>query len=178
MKKMSIGMNKIQELEKTPLSDDDLRRMLGKDKSRVKVIMYEDLKNYESLEQLLPNMYDAVIVLLQIEGPNAPKVGHWICLMNHGNHFEYFDSYGLDPDEELALTHEHPHLTDIIRGTKRRVESSGAKLQSKREAMNTCGRWCIVRARHKDLEKPEFVKMIRQTHSIPDVAVVLLTYFL
>lgn len=171
-------MNKIQELEKTPLSDDDLRRMLGKDKSRCKVMLYDQLHQHESLEELLPNQYDAVIVLLQIEKPGAPKVGHWITLMNHGSHFEHFDSYGLDPDEELALTHEKPYITQLIQNTKRRVESSGAKLQAKREAMNTCGRWCIVRVKNKDLEKPEFVNMIRQVHSIPDVAVTMLTYYL
>jgi len=171
-------MNKIEEMEKIALSDKDLKRMLGKDSKRCKIMLYEQLKGYDNLEALMPNEYDAVIILLQIEAPDAPKVGHWIALLNHGTHFEHFDSYGLDPDEELALTHEHSHMTDLIKNTKRRVESSSAKLQSKREAMNTCGRWAVVRVKNPALEKKEFVNMIRGVHNIPDVAVVLLTYYL
>lgn len=171
-------MNQIEELEKKALSDNDLRKMLGKDRSRCKVMLYEQLKNYKSLDELIPNYKDAVIILLQIQGPGAPPVGHWIALLNHENHFEHFDSYGLDPDEELALTHEHPHITDIIRGTSKRVESSSFKLQAKKEAVNTCGRWCIVRVKYPELEKKPFVDMIRKVHSIPDVAVTLMTRFL
>jgi hypothetical protein len=168
-------MNKIQELEKKPLSDKDLANMLGKDKSRCKIMVYEQLKNYTSMEELLPKQYDAAIVLLQIEGPAAPKVGHWIALMNHGDHFEHFDSYGLGPDEELAMTHEHPHMTDILKNTKRSVRNSSAKLQARRESVNTCGRWCVVRVKEKELEQKEFVNFIRGVHNIPDVAVTLLT---
>jgi len=171
-------MNTIQELEKVALSDKDLERMLGKDRSRCKVVLYEYLKNYESLHDLLPNPKDCIIILLQIEKPGASPVGHWICLLNHGTHYEHFDSYGLDPDEELAITHEHTHLTDLIRNTKIRVESSSAKLQAKREAVNTCGRWAVIRVKHSELEKKEFVNMIRQVHSIPDVAVTMMTKFL
>lgn len=171
-------MNRIQELEAKPLSDVDLRRMLGKAKSRVKVMIYEELKKYKTLDELLPKYKDCAIILLQIQKPGASPVGHWIALLNHHTHFEHFDSYGLDPDEELGITHEHPHLTDIIRATKSRVESSSAKLQAKREAVNTCGRWTVVRCLHAELEKPEFVNMIREVHSIPDVAVTLMTQFL
>jgi hypothetical protein len=171
-------MEQIERLEKVPLSDKDLVRMLGPDAKRVRVMMYEDLKNYKSLHELLPNEYDAVIVLLQIQSPGASPVGHWITLMNHGTHFEHFDSYGLDPDEELSITHEHSHLTDIIKNTQARVETSQYKLQAKKEAVNTCGRWAVVRSKNYKLEKKEFVNFIRTVHSVPDVAVTLLTYHL
>lgn len=171
-------MNTIERLEAVALSDADLKRMLGKHASNTKIIQYEQLKKYNDMSQLLPNETDCCIVLLQIEKPGASPVGHWITLLNHGTHYEHFDSYGLDPDEELAITHEHSHLTDIIKNTKKRVESSSYKLQAKREAVNTCGRHAVVRVLHRELEKPEYTSMLRQVHSNPDVAVTLMTKFL
>lgn len=171
-------MELIQDAETKPLSDDDLVQMLGPDAKRCRVMLYDDLANYSSLHELLPNRDDAAIILLQIEAPNAPKVGHWIALLNHGDHYEHFDSYGLDPDEELHITHEEPYITRIINNTRWRVESTQVKLQLKREAVNTCGRWCVVRVRFPHLERREFVRFIQQVHPIPDVAVTLLTYLL
>jgi hypothetical protein len=171
-------MEVIQHAETVPLSDDDLRRMLGRDNNRVKVMLYDQLQKFDTLYQLMPSKYDAVIILLQIQAPDAPPVGHWITLMNHGSHFEHFDSYGLDPDEELAKTHEKPFITHLIKNTTTRVETSQAKLQAEKQAVNTCGRWCVVRARFPNLEKQEFATFIRNVHHIPDVAVTLLTYLL
>jgi hypothetical protein len=171
-------MNLIEKAEQTPLSIDEIKKMLGDDNNRCKVILYNDLAKFETLDQLIPNYRDAAIILLEIEGPNAPKVGHWVALLNHDSHFEHFDSYGLDPDEELGLTHEQPYITKLIQNSKIRVESSQAKLQARREAMNTCGRWCVVRVRFPDLEKKEFVQFIREVHNVPDVAATLLTYLL
>jgi hypothetical protein len=171
-------MNRIEELEKKPLSDADLRRMLGKDRARCKVILYNELQKYTNMDELLPNEGQCVIVLLQIETPGATPVGHWICMLNHGSHYEHFDSYGLDPDEELGLTHEQPYLTNIIKNTNKRVGTSSYRLQAKKEAVNTCGRWAVTRVKHAELENPEFVKLIRAQHPIPDVAVTLMTQFL
>jgi len=171
-------MEAIRVDEQTPLSLDDLRVMLGPDESRCKLLMYDELVNFTTLADLIPNRLDAAIILLQIQSPNAPAVGHWIALMNHGDHYEHFDSYGLDPDEELGITHEKPILTELIANSTMRVESNQAKLQSRKEHMNTCGRWCIVRVRFPQLEKPQFVDFIRQVHHVPDVAVTLLTHLL
>lgn len=171
-------MEIIQHAETVPLSDKELRYMLGEDKGRVKVILYNSLKSYSSLEQLLPKANTAVIILLSIEAPHAPPVGHWITILNHGDHYEHFDSYGIGPDEELAITHEKPYMTHMISNTTKSVEHSQTKLQQKRESVNTCGRWCVARARFPHLNRTEFVKFIREVHPIPDVAVTLLTYLL
>jgi len=171
-------MNTIERLEAVALSDSDLARMLGKEKARTKILQYDALGKYETFDQLMPGERDCCIVLLQIEKPGASPVGHWITLLNHGSHFEHFDSYGLDPDEELAITHENRHITDMIKRSTKRVESSSYKLQAKREAVNTCGRHAVVRVLHSELEKKEYTNMLLQVHRNPDVAVTLMTKFL
>ena len=53
--------NKLDKLVKKPLSDTELKTILGKD---LKIIMYPDLAKYSSLEQLLPNPFVYCIILI------------------------------------------------------------------------------------------------------------------
>ena len=51
-------MNRIEQIMKKPLSDTDLRNILGD----CKIITYPALSKYNNIEELLPNSYDFVIV--------------------------------------------------------------------------------------------------------------------
>ena len=53
-------MSYLLKLVHKPLSDDDLRRVLGED---LKIIKYSDLDNYNDLDELLPNPVDYCIIL-------------------------------------------------------------------------------------------------------------------
>ena len=166
-------MDIVHKAEAVALSFNDLKQMMGGDP--VKLMRYDDLKGM-TIEELLSG--PPVIILLQIEAADAPKVGHWICMLDHGSHYEHFDSYGLTVDEELALTHESRFMSDMIKNSSKPVEQSTHRLQEMREGVNTCGRWTVERLKHKELELPEFVRFIRKVHHIPDVAVTMLTLHL
>ena len=56
-------MNKIKQVIRKPLSDSDLKRILGED---TRIITYPQLANYRTIEELLPKAYDFVIVLIRI----------------------------------------------------------------------------------------------------------------
>ena len=66
-------MSYLLKLVHKPLSDDDLRRVLGDD---LKILKYSDLDNYNDLDELLPNPVDYCIILYE-ERLNS---GHWVCL--------------------------------------------------------------------------------------------------
>jgi hypothetical protein len=51
---------KLDKLVKHPLSDTEIKRILGKE---TKIIMYPDLSKYSSIEQLLPNPNDYCVIL-------------------------------------------------------------------------------------------------------------------
>jgi hypothetical protein len=63
-------MNKII---KTPLTDDDLERFLGKG-AKDNVIKYSELGNYSDLEELLSHDKSYKIILIEYE----KNKGHWI----------------------------------------------------------------------------------------------------
>ena len=60
---------------------------------------YEDLEKYDTIDEVLGKNNGAVI-LFQNESANA---GHWVSLWKKDNTIMYFDSYGLNVDEEIQF---------------------------------------------------------------------------
>ena len=118
----------VDEAEKKPLSFDDLRKMLGPDAADTKLISYDELKAEPSLETLFGEK-KAVIILLEIEAKNAPKVGHWIALLNKPNNIEHFDPYGFSVDQELAITHESDFLGTLFRRSDKKIVTNKRRFQ-------------------------------------------------
>lgn len=170
-------MDVLRKIEEMPLSFDDLERMLGPRAADTRLMDYDDLAEARSLEEVFGGKR-AVIVLLEIEGPNAPKVGHWIALLDQGDHYEHFDSYGLSADEELAVTHEKPFLSNLLAHADKAVQDSGTRFQAVREHVNTCGRWCVARVRLQKLTVRHFKDVIHQAHTVPDITIAMMTMFL
>ena len=54
-------MNRMNQIIRKPLSDSELKRILGED---TRIITYPQLANYRTIEELLPKQYDFVIILL------------------------------------------------------------------------------------------------------------------
>lgn len=161
----------LQVAEGKSLTDRDLIHMLKSRGKNANIILYEDLKNY-TFDKLLSKL--PAIVLLNIVGDNAPKVGHWVALLPNGSHgIEHFDSYGLSPDQELHITHEHPHLKRIYQG--RPVLVNKAKLQQMKDHVNTCGRHCVSRILMDHKPMNQYVEWLTSQHEDPDMAVTLMT---
>ena len=167
-------MNLIEDLERKALTFDDLKKMTGS--KDVKYINYDDLKKYKTLKEVMTS--PCVIILLQIESPNAPRVGHWILLLERNSEIEHFDSYGLDVDEELALTHEQSFLTELFKTTHTKIKTNHIRYQRFREQVNTCGRWCVARCLLNNLSLEQFKEFIFDVHDTHDVAVSLMTMLL
>lgn len=133
------------------LSEDDIRKLMG----NVKVITYPDLAK-ETLDTLFPQ--DGTVVILFLT--EAPNVGHWTSLTKKGGLLEYFDSYGIKPDGELAwlddekaveLGQTRPLIWDLLKRNpgEERVQYNSRKLQ--KGGVSTCGRHVVVRGWNVDL---------------------------
>ena len=93
-----LTQSKIDKLVKHPLSDTELKKILG---NNLKVIMYPDLAKYSSIEQLLPNPNDYCIILI-VEDENKYTIsGHWCALLKYNGKYEWFDPYANPPDYDL-----------------------------------------------------------------------------
>lgn len=134
------------------LSDEDIRRLIP-----AEIIMSTDLKHYETLPRGLLDGSGCVVILYE----TAPNFGHWVLLHRpapaHGvGNLEFFDSYGMKPDDELK------HIPAQYRADSRQTKKEVVRLllatpadipisynehtfQLPIDGVNTCGRWVIIR---------------------------------
>lgn len=149
----------LNSIKQNALTIQQLQDLVGHEEAaKCRWILYDQLKQYKNIQDLMS--LGAVVILLQIERPHAPKVGHFILLLDHGNHYEHFDSYGLTMDEEIQITQEH-HLTKIFQMSRKKIVDNTTRLQQIREDINTCGRWVVARYLLKGLELDDFLKLIK-----------------
>ena len=167
-----------------PLSDDELRRVVGRD---TKIMKYSELSKYDTIEQLLTKPYDFVIILLE-ESPNS---GHWCALLRYSNLYEWFDSYGFPLDYDLthwltaaqrAKLHEKKkYLTFLLQGRKHIYNKE--KYQEMKDGINTCGSHCAYRCykfKHDGFDLKTYQKHVKnycRTYGItPDMLVAEFVY--
>lgn len=166
----------IDQIKTNALSFPQLKDLVGPNQAkRVKWLLYDELVKFSNLYQLMD--LGAVVVLLQIEAPRAPKVGHFIVLLDHGTHYEHFDSYGLTMDQETSITQEH-HLTNLFKTTRKPIKDNLKKLQTLRQDINTCGRWVVARLLLRQLELEPFLKLLEYFRVNYDDLVSIMTMLL
>lgn len=149
----------LAQLEHNALSFLQLQHLVGPENTKhARWILYDQLSKYKTFDELMA--LGAVCILLEIEKRNAPKVGHFILLLDHKTHLEHFDSYGLTMDEELKITQEK-HLTRLFTTCRKKIVDNTVRLQQFREDINTCGRWVVARLLLRELELDEFISLIK-----------------
>ena len=130
------------------LGDDDIRRVLPD----AKIIDYEALKGYNTIDELLPKDVDYVILLYE-EKQNS---GHWVTVLKYDGYIEFFCSYGTKPDGALKwvdyntrkeLGSDVPMLTNLFDSCPYDVIYNGRDFQSEDRSIATCGKWCVLRIR-------------------------------
>lgn len=171
-------MNLLVSLRKEDLSFKELQDMVGREiASKTSWLLWDQLAQFPSERELF-RQNKAAVVLLQIEGKNRNPVGHFILLLDKGNHLEHFDSYGLTMEEELSITHEQ-HLSRIFKEYRKPIVNNTKKLQTLKEDVNTCGRWVVARLMLQQLSLEEFLSFIKTNfHIHTDDLVVAMTMLL
>lgn len=137
---------------KVPLSDGDIKRFLP----NVKIIKYNELDKYNSIQELLPNKYDYVVLLTELKH----NVGHWLALLRDDKTIIFFDSYGYRPDKHLlwapkqlrkSLGQDEPHLSYLLNhalDSGFKVVFDGTAYQNRNDkSIMTCGRHVVNRIR-------------------------------
>lgn len=139
-------MEKIEQIEKTPMSDDDIKNYLP----NAKIIKYSELSKYSDIDQILPKKKDFAILLFQ----DSNNTGHWCAISKYNNLYEFFDPYGLNIDNELTWTDydtkdslgiHKPYLSDMFDKTNKKVIFNPVSYQKNGNDIQTCGRHCVFR---------------------------------
>lgn len=163
-----------------PLSIDDLVKILGY-QFRDDMILYSNLDQYKSIEQLLPRNKTFKIILIRDE----PYSGHFVVILRYKKTIEWWDSYGFKPDDQLdymmvnnRLDQTKSELYDIFRDSQKKgfqiVYNKKAYQQYSTDykTIAVCGRYCSLRVimllKHNyDLEQfNNFMDELKRRHGL------------
>jgi hypothetical protein len=172
----------IKKLEAKPFSGEDILKICD---NKTKIITYPDLYQFKNIDALL-KPYDCVVILFL----SAPSYGHWVCLIKHTNSkkpfIEFFDSYGMQPDQQLQFIDKnfrkqsnqtYPKLTEMLLGSKYPIKYNNVQLQKTREDVSSCGRHVAFRIVMKHIKLGEYIKLMKNSKYSPDMIVTYLTAF-
>ena len=123
------------------LTPQDIRAIVG----NVRLVKFDTLIGYETIEDLLPRVKDCVIIFWEIESEN---VGHYTALCRDKQSYIFFDSYGNTEQEDFSyipitlrrqLNIKYDYLKELLKGKK--VINNHVAFQKMRDGVNTCGRF-------------------------------------
>lgn len=143
----------------------------------VKVIRYIDLKNYNSIDQIL-SPYGLIILYPSMDrnGINH-DLGHWVCLYKKNNTIYYFDPYGTKIDQNLIdfgtlnsfRQGERFMLSQLLLDSPYNVDFNNYQLQNGykkgSKEIDSCGYWCVARLRMMHLNNDQFFELFSRKNN-------------
>jgi hypothetical protein len=135
----------------------------------INIIQYKDLANYNTFADLCNNAYRACLILYVNKAGNNMVSGHWNCLMLGDNgDLNLFDSYGdFFNDCNLILIgknrknygEDEPLLSNLIlKDNNINTVYYNNKPYQEKDGSQTCGRHCINRILHKNMNNNAYHK--------------------
>lgn len=155
-------MNVIKAIHE-PLSDKNITHLLDGD---CFILLYKDLNNYNNINDLFKKS-DNIIVLYQ----TTCCYGHWVALINHNKHIEFFDSYGYAPEDEkqfmtktwlIRSGQQENYILNLLSTSYKKCIYNSTIMQDKRPFIATCGRHCVVRIKLKHMPLKKYQQMLLQ----------------
>jgi len=167
----------LEPLREYPLSDDDIRQILGND---IKILTYPELADLSSIDECFDKRGRCILLFLT----QSETAGHWCCLMRKRKGIVFFDPYGDEPEEQLEsapphllerLNQDKPHLTRLLKQSGKPVFFNSFPYQKLKAGVNSCGRHCVVRLLYAPYSEEQYKKIIDQSGLAPDDFVSALT---
>ena len=140
-----------------PLNPHEVQKIAG---CPINVIKYQDLDEPDHIDELFSS---AGCALLLYE--TQLNQGHWVCLIDQSDTIIFFDSYGLEPDNQLAFTNIQfrrlndmifPHLSGLLLDSPKLIDYNDKRLQLMAPEIQTCGYWVGYRMRNRKLTTDQF----------------------
>ena len=167
--------NKSSDPEDYAYSDADIRESVGS----VPIHRYPDLKAMSSPSALFKGNKAAVLLFLT-EGKSS---GHWLVVLDHDDHYEVFDSFGvaidgnrkwLDKEQLQEFGQTLPLLSILLEKGNKPINHNSTKLQL--DSNDTCGRWVVWRIKNAHMPLKAFVGEMTSGPGTPDQKVVQCTF--
>jgi uncharacterized protein YcgL (UPF0745 family) len=125
-------------------SIDDIRNLVG----NVKMVKFDQLVEYKTIEQLLPKQKDCVVIFYETE---SASVGHWTALCRLNQTYIFYDSYGNALQEDFSyipkslrnqLGIEKDYLKNLLKD--KHVITNHIDFQKMKDNIMTCGRFVAI----------------------------------
>lgn len=168
----------LEEVKDYPLSDGDIRTILGDD---IRIMTYPELKHMRSIDECFDKKGRCIILFLT----SSPTEGHWCCMLKKKRGIEFFDPYGEKPEAQKdgvpkgrleQLDERQPYLTKLLRASGRPVFYNTHDFQKDSADINTCGRHCVVRCLYGPYSIQKYKRIIDSSGLSPDDFVSGITY--
>lgn len=152
LQNMNTLHSDIIKAEDVPINGADLLKITD---GKTRIVLYEELTNMtgrDFVELFVPETNWNIILLYRLLDSN-----HWITIILGDECFYHYDSYGLQPDEELDMIHHtNKHLTRLYQESGIKVKHNVYRHQMIKDHVNTCGRHSALRAIHYNLSNAEY----------------------
>jgi hypothetical protein len=150
------------------LTYDDIVMICG---YKPNLIKYGDIVNYNHIDDILTN--NACIILYE----TSNNRGHWCCIFKRRNIIEFFDPYGLPPDNQLLFIsnsfrvisdQKHPILSLLLIKSPYRISYNQYQYQQYSPKISTCGRHVGIRLLLSNLSNDQYHTFITLSPLTPD----------
>jgi hypothetical protein len=161
-----------------PLSDTDIRKMLGDD---ISIMTYPDLNRVRSIDECFDAKGRCILLFLT----TSPTEGHWCCMLRKKKGIEFFDPYGEAPEMQKngvpislldQLNERQPRLTQLLKASGQPVFYNTCAFQKESQKISTCGRHCVVRCLYAPYSLEKYKSIIDKSKLSPDDFVSGVTY--
>ncbi len=140
-----------------PISIQDLKEMLARaGVFGVDVVSSDDVTIDGSRFLVRGRPRDKAVVLLQFPGKD---VGHFVCVWRRGGKWMYYDPTGKSMGHHRVLTPLEGVDSSPMVHQKRYVRFTDGSSAAVHD-MNTCGRHCVVRMKHRALTHAQYDKLL------------------
>lgn len=160
------------------LSSSDIKNIFD---GKINVYTYDEIKNFDSIDDLLYPHGRAIILYFWKNEPN--KYGHWTaCFQRPNNNIEFYDSFSSKPDKEFKDIPknfrqkngmDYPYLTRLLFECPYNVEYNDFPTQDLKSSC--CGRYCVARIANADLSIDQFNKLFTKDKKRNDNIIVHIT---
>jgi hypothetical protein len=131
------------------ITDADLEQY---DIKKENIIEYNELADYNTIEELLPKTKTYRIILIE----DKPNSGHWCVVLRYKKTIEFFNSYGnfpsfelslISPEDNQELGQDRKYLNILLTKAlgKFKVIYNKVAFQELENGVNTCGKHVILR---------------------------------
>jgi len=166
----NVNIEEAKEIQYKPMDDEDIKHYFP----NAKIMAYNELSDYETIDDLLPNEIDAIFLLYE----ETENYGHWVLIAKYNDTIEIFNSYGdsyideplywVKYDVRKKLGSAKPYLTNLLKNTNYNdydiIFNAYDFQNDKNLKIATCGRWCCLRLKtilNKNMSLQEFINMMK-----------------